>query len=63
MPRGIKLFGLLLIACACGLFYAYFTGWISERINAHWLMGFFFGAVHLAYGVYLYLTEKKTPAA
>jgi hypothetical protein len=63
MPRGIKLFGLFFIACACGLFYAFFAGWISERINAHCLMGFFFGGLHLAYGAYLYLTEKKNSAA
>ena len=25
------------------------------------LMGIFFGGLHLAYGRYLYLTEKKTP--
>ena len=72
MPRGIKLFGLLFMASACVLFYAFFsgiiyvlffTGWISESINAHWLMGFFFGVLHLAYGAYLYLTEKGKNAA
>lgn len=63
MPRGIKLFGLLLIACACCLFYGFFIGWISERINAHCLMGFFFGGLHLAYGIYLYFTEPKNPVA
>jgi hypothetical protein len=63
MPRGINLFGLLFMAFACGLFYAFFAGWISERINAHLLMGFFFGVLHLAYGIYLYLTEKGKRAA
>ena len=63
MPRGIRLFGLLFIACACGLFYAVFANWISDRINAHWLMGFFFGGLHLTYGAYLYLTEKGKNAA
>ena len=67
MPRGIKLFGLLFMASACFLFYAFFSGivyvfvftsWISESIGGHWLMGFFFGVLHLAYGAYLYLTEK-----
>jgi len=33
------------------------------ELNAHWLMGFFFGALHLAYGTYLYLTEKGKNAA
>ena len=27
------------------------------------LMGFFFGVLHLAYGAYLYLTEKGKNAA
>ena len=31
--------------------------------SPHWLMGFFFGVLHLAYGAYLYLTEKKNPVA
>jgi hypothetical protein len=63
MPRGIRLFGLLFIACACGLFYAFCVNWMPERINAHLLMGFFFGVLHLAYGAYLYLTEKGKNAA
>jgi hypothetical protein len=33
------------------------------EINAHWVMGFFFGVLHLAYGAYLFLTEKKNPVA
>jgi hypothetical protein len=33
------------------------------EISAHWLMGFFFGVLHLAYGAYLYLTEKKNSVA
>jgi hypothetical protein len=28
--------------------------------NAHWLMGWAFGANHLAYGLYLKLTAKPT---
>ena len=32
-------------------------------ITANWLMGFFFGVLHLAYGAYLYLTEKRKNAA
>jgi len=26
-------------------------------------MGLIFGGLHLAYGIYLYFTEKKNPAA
>ena len=32
-------------------------------INVHLVMGFFFGFLHLAYGVYLYLTEKRKNVA
>jgi hypothetical protein len=63
MPRGIKLFGWLFIACACAFFYAFITGWFSPQFSAHWLMGLFFGVLQLAYGAYLYLTEKKNSAA
>jgi hypothetical protein len=63
MPRGIKFFGWCFIASACGLFYASFMNVIDTDFSAHWLMGFFFGVLHLAYGVYLYLTEKKNPVA
>jgi len=37
--------------------------WMGFHYNAHWLMGFFFGFLHLAYGAYLYLTEKRKNAA
>jgi hypothetical protein len=63
MPRGIKLFGWLFILSACGLFYASLADWIDLDNKAHWLMGFFFGVLHLAYGAYLFLTEKKNPVA
>jgi hypothetical protein len=35
----------------------------EANLNEHWLMGFFFGVLHLAYGAYLYLTEKGKNAA
>jgi hypothetical protein len=63
MPRGIKFFGLIFIASASGLFFALCANWLPDKINAHWFMGFFFGVLHLAYGAYLYLTEKKNPVA
>jgi hypothetical protein len=31
--------------------------------SAHWMMGFLFGFLHLAYGAYLYLTERGKNAA
>jgi len=63
MPRGVKVFGWLLIASACGVLYAFALGDLNTGFSAHLLMGFFFGALHLAYGIYLYLTEKGKNAA
>jgi hypothetical protein len=63
MPRGVKVFGWLFIASACGGFYAFALGDLNSNFSAHWLMGFFFGLLHLAYGAYLYLTEKRKNAA
>jgi hypothetical protein len=58
MPRGIRLFGWLFITSSCCLFYIFTLGWVKSEPNAHCLMGFFFGVLHLAYGAYLYLSEK-----
>jgi len=63
MPRGIKVFGWLFIASVCLLVYGTAAEWIDLENKAHWLMGFFFGVLHLAYGAYLYLTEKGKNAA
>jgi hypothetical protein len=60
MPRGIKYLGWVFIFGACCCFYGKFAGYLSS-INPYWLMGFFFGVLHLAYGAYLYLTERKNP--
>ena len=63
MPRGVRLFGWVNIglasACLCGLMVIQ----PDFDLSGHWLMGFFFGLLHLAYGTYLYLTEKKSPVA
>jgi hypothetical protein len=63
MPRGIRLFGWIFIASGCGLFYALTQNWVDFQFGAYWQMGFFFGVLHLAYGAYLYLTEKGKTAA
>jgi hypothetical protein len=64
MPRGIKLFGWTFIAVGCVLL-AFLVVWPNamERIGPHILTGGIFGVLHLAYGVYLYLTERKSPVA
>jgi hypothetical protein len=58
MPRGIRLLGWLIIILGCAALFARRYG--SEPIaSGHVLMGFFFGTIHLAYGIYLYFTEQR----
>ena len=63
MPRGMKLFGWAFVLGGCGLFAVGIPGWASPSAYAHAIMGFFFGLLHLAYGVYLYFTEPRKNAA
>jgi hypothetical protein len=63
MPRGIKIFGWIFITSASCFFYLLALGYFDLGFSAHWLMGVFFGVLHLAYGAYLYLTEGKSPVA
>jgi len=67
MPRGMKLFGWIYIGLAFATIAAmcFLVMFIPPdfEISAHWLMGFFFGVLHLGYGAYLYLTEKGKNAA
>lgn len=60
MARGFKLFGWIFILGAVGLAILKWTaGWSIRPWGANAAMGFFFGVLHLAYGAYLYLTEKR----
>jgi hypothetical protein len=63
MPRGMKLLGWIFISGVSGFFGVLVVLHASLNLNAHWLMGVFFGALQLIYGAYLYLTEKKNPVA
>ena len=64
MSRGIRLFGCMCVLGSCVLACGFIAGWINLfSLNPYWLMGFFFGGLHLAYGAYLYLTERKNPVA
>jgi len=58
MPRGMKWFGWIYVGLTCGILCFLAIARPNIEISAHWFMGFFFGALHLAYGAYLYLTEK-----
>jgi hypothetical protein len=65
MTRGMKLFGWIFIAAGCALFLAATVpdkNWLSG-LSPHLLMAGTFGGLHLAYGIYLYLTEKGKNAA
>ena len=63
MPRGMKLFGWAYIGLACASLVLLASLNQTINISAHWLMGFFFGVLHLVYGAYLLLTEKGKNAA
>jgi hypothetical protein len=64
MVRGIKWLGWLFIAAGCGVFI-----WRALTQNewswrdSHCAMASCFGGLHLAYGVYLYFTERRKNAA
>lgn len=64
MPRGMRLFAWLLIilAVAALLVIPRFQTDPNYRLD-HLTMGFFFGALHLAHGIFLFATEKGTSAA
>ena len=59
MPRGIKLFAWAIIICGCALLLALQLLEISSPLCGHVVMGIFFGGCQLAYGIYLYFTEKR----
>lgn len=60
MPRGMKVFGWGYILLGGAIFWRFtFLPEAPPMIRAHLLMGGAFGGLHLAYGVYLYFTEKR----
>jgi hypothetical protein len=63
MPRGMKIFGWAFVIGGCGLFALGIPDWLPRAVYAHGIMGVFFGAFHLAYGVYLYFTEQRKNVA
>jgi hypothetical protein len=64
MTRGIKWFGWVFIIAAILLMMIMLAtrGQVTSSAG-NWVMGAFFGGLHLAYGVYLYFTERKSLAA
>ena len=64
MTRGMKLFGWLFILTGCALAAGIILGQQSfEHVSPHLFMVLIFGGLHLAYGIYLYVTEKGKNAA
>jgi hypothetical protein len=64
MQRGLRLFGCGFVLIGFGLLFTEILGCdLISFVGLHILMGFFFGVFHLAYGAYLYLTEKGKNAA
>jgi hypothetical protein len=59
MPRGMKIFGWAFVVGGCGLFAAGLPDGAHPLDCAYGIMGLFFGGLHLAYGVYLYFTERR----
>jgi hypothetical protein len=61
MPRGIRRFGWIFILGGCCLFALGSPDLprLPRPLYAHGVMGLFFGALHLAYGAYLFCTEKR----
>jgi hypothetical protein len=60
MPRGMKLFGwgFIVFGCSLGVRLAFLKEGASLSLG-HGMMGASFGGLHLAYGIYLYFTEKR----
>ncbi len=61
MPRGMKLFGwIVIVVSAVGAtILAVLEPAVAGPHLAHAVMGCVFGVLHLAYGVYLYVTERR----
>jgi len=60
MKRSIKLFGWIFIIGGAVLAYAtQLRPQLQASETAHYAMGVFFGVLHLACGIYLYVSEKK----
>ena len=63
MPRGIRWFGwAFIVGAVAALILGLNIARVQTMEAAHYLMGIFFGAAHLAYGIYLYFTERTRRA-
>jgi hypothetical protein len=64
VQRGIRLFGTSFLLAGMIFFgFVIRRDVLEQGLSPHWLMGGIFGGLHLAYGIYLYFTEKGKNAA
>ena len=63
MTRGMKLFGWIFIVTSCALMAVGANKNWPSNFSPHLLMAATFGGLHLLYGIYLYITEKRKNAA
>ena len=61
MPRGMRWLAWVFILV--GLLNCIYVAANDQPLSPHLLMAAIFGGLHLAYGIYLYFTEKKNPVA
>lgn len=59
MPRGVKRLAWLFLAAGAGVLVCLICSPEFRGFSPHLLMGGAFGSLHLAYGIYLYFTEKR----
>lgn len=59
MPRGMKVFGWCFMLGGCAVLALGVPQPMHRLEHSQAIMGFFFGLLHLAYGSYLYFTEKS----
>jgi len=59
MPRGVRRLSWLFIAFGCVLIVRSVGAAHEPQLEPHLLMGVAFSGLHLAYGIYLYFTEKR----
>ena len=65
MPRGVRWFGWAFLFVGFGLLVGlcFEVNVVGIFRSPHLFMAAIFGGLHLAYGIYLYFTEKKNPIA
>lgn len=59
MPRGVKIFGWAFVLGSAALCSSALPECAPAGYFGYAIMGLFFGVFHLAYGIYLYFTERR----